>query len=264
MKDIVVLKPGDQYYVAGFCCGFCGSDQKPIMLSSDSFDHNQGVVEFGNFGDHLNTGICFDCAEAAATFAQDKGFIEQRGRDKIRVPGVRRGDVTWREGVLEFDRDEWGYRIGLVPIGHQLTPMEHEAFGRGITLSWTEEESKNRKVLCPESRVDLGEVLMPFEGKVVKILWCEMGDGISQEVSDLNELSTRPDDPYVVWFSHEMPFVCPHGRTHRDLGHRAVVRGPSPYDKLRQLDSECPCGQTGHRQNLHKNKVALANLEALL
>ena len=268
MKNVVLLKPGDRYYPAGFGCGFCHTDDKPVFIDDILFETNKNLVDRGQLGARLAQGICCECAEALAALARDQEAERTSPNDKIRAPNVRRGDVTVREGVLDVDRDDWphheGYRLTLTPVGHQLTKTEFEVMGRGVPLAWSEEESLNRRVLCRENSIDLCSLLAPYEGKQLKILFCEVGKPITREESDRNELAARPDDPYVIWFSDHMPFVCPDGRAREPVGHHAVAAGSDPCAKLRQLDKECPCGRTGHRQSLHKNRVTdLEKLEVL-
>lgn len=61
MKDeIVILKPGDKDYPAGFGCGICNTDDKPIAIGAICLKENKKA----RLGDTIHQGICVGCAQA--------------------------------------------------------------------------------------------------------------------------------------------------------------------------------------------------------
>jgi hypothetical protein len=64
----------------------------------------------------------------------------------------------------------------------------------------------------------------------------------------------------VLWCTDEMPFVCEEGFSPGPVGRPAVATGFDPYDKLRTLNAECPCGSRQHAQVVKKNKISYQKL----
>lgn len=164
----------------------------------------------------------------------------------------------WMKGVLTFSK---GHLV-VVPIGIQFTEEETKTFEANGVITLESYEYVWRRVL-EEKAIDVTEILSKYVGSEVQVLLRYVGVGLTRGESDVNLLTTRPNDAYVVWSSPELPFVCLDGFESTDRREASVVYGP-PATKLEQLDEECSCSKRPHHYVLARNKVSAQGLEALI